>query len=155
MFPVEVREFYGKQLILPERAWYFWGEQVKPEPVNRLKIVIYYDLFDCIPCKSKEFSLWRPLLDEVRNKNIPVRIIPVCSSANDTFIHALYESNDLDIPCIWDRQKEFEKTNILPDNPLYHTFLLDEENKICLIGTPLYNPDLWLNYKKVIDKLKD
>ncbi len=152
LFPPELKEYYGRQLILPKRTWYFKGEEISVETLYPLSIVIYYDLSDCLPCKSKEFSLWLPFLNEIRNDSMPINIIPICASCDDTFIYALYKSNDINIPCIWDNRKEFEKYNTLPNNPLYHTFLLDENNKILLMGTPLYNPKLWQNYKKIITK---
>ena len=152
LFPSEIKEYYGKQLILPQQIWYFKGEKINVEPLYPLSIVIYYDLTDCLPCKSKEFSLWQPLIDDIRKNNIPVNIIPICASSDNTFFCTLYENNELDIPCLWDQQKDFEKYNTLPSNPLYHTFVVNEENKICLMGTPLYNSNLWQNYKKIIAK---
>ena len=66
LFPSEIKEYYGKQLILPQQIWYFKGEKINVEPLYPLSIVIYYDLTDCLPCKSKEFSLWQALIDFIR-----------------------------------------------------------------------------------------
>lgn len=44
-------------------------------------------------------------------------------------------------------------SNTLPNNELYHTFLLNKNNQILAIGTPLYSTTLWAKYKDTISKL--
>mgnify|MGYP000925728807 FL=1 len=42
--------------------------------------------------------------------------------------------------------------NKFPKNPQYQTFLLDKDNKILLIGSPIGNHHIWNLYKQIIKK---
>lgn len=51
-----------------------------------------------------------------------------------------------------DSKGEFERINKLPQDHIFHTFLLDGDNKIRLIGSPLYNTTFWNRYKTRIQE---
>ena len=46
----------------------------------------------------------------------------------------------------------FMKTNITLKNNRYNTFLINQQNKIVLIGSPIDNLELWGLYKKQLSK---
>ena len=54
-----------------------------------------------------------------------------------------------DYPIIYDYHNSFDKLNKFPPAP-YRTFLLDKDNKVQLIGSPINNPQIWELYKKVM-----
>ncbi|MDR2890528.1 MAG: hypothetical protein LBV18_02850 [Alistipes sp.] len=62
-------------------------------------------------------------------------------------------STSFNYPVLCDPAGEFEKNNTLPKNELYHVFLLDQDNKIVLSGSPIYNPGLWNLYESKIASL--
>ena len=55
-----------------------------------------------------------------------------------------------DVPVFIDYEREFEKLNPLPENQLFRTFLLDENNKIILVGNPTRGMEKL--YLKVLNK---
>ena len=50
---------------------------------------------------------------------------------------------------IYDYNNDFEKLNHFPPAP-YRTFLLDKENRVQVIGSPINNPEVWERYKNII-----
>lgn len=52
------------------------------------------------------------------------------------------ESYQFKYPIILDSTGEFLKCNALPENEMYHTLLLDGNNKILAAGNPIVNPKI-------------
>ncbi len=55
---------------------------------------------------------------------------------------------------LWDSTAAFICSNpVVPQNELYHTFLLDRDDRVVLVGSPVGNPRMWDLYKRTIEKL--
>lgn len=151
------KELYGKQIIMPADAeWYARGRDTSIKPVNGLKIVAYYDSEGCASCKLKELQNWKPLIKEIKspdNAGLAIDIIFIMNPerGDDQFFDSLAKM-DFDYPVLCDFDGTFEKSNLLAENSLYNTFLLDEDNKILIVGSPIYNESLWSYYKSMIEK---
>lgn len=120
----------------------------------KARIVAYYNASDCISCRMKELPSWNVLLNEIRHLNLDVEFVAIFKSSpeDDDFVANLARYEFFH-PILCDEEGTFEQLNKLPDNPLYHTFLIDQENRVQMIGTPIYNPKLWEEYKRAIHKL--
>lgn len=44
-----------------------------------------------------------------------------------------------DIPVYIDSEDRFNRLNRFPSDPIFHTFLLDKDNKVAVIGNPVHN----------------
>lgn len=56
-------------------------------------------------------------------------------------------------PFIIDINNEFEQLNPhLPKNKAMHTFLLDENNNVVLVGNPLHNPKIEKMFKEIVEE---
>ncbi|MFI3306556.1 MAG: hypothetical protein R3Y68_08625 [Rikenellaceae bacterium] len=61
-----------------------------------------------------------------------------------------------DYPIIIDSIGEFERLNPhLPKNKAMHTFLLDENNNVVLVGNPLNNPKIEKMFKEIVEEKLD
>ena len=58
--------------------------------------------------------------------------------------------NRFNYPIFYDYEGKCDRQNHLPDDVFYQTFLLDENNKVQLIGKPIPDSKLWELYKKII-----
>lgn len=58
--------------------------------------------------------------------------------------------NNFNYPIFYDLKGECNKLNHLPDHVFYQTFLLNENNKVLLLGRPKPNSEIWKLYKKII-----
>ena len=60
----------------------------------------------------------------------------------------------LDYPVFLDSGGLFLKRNPrIPSGEMYHTFLLDRQNRVVLVGNPIGNERLWELYKKEIKNI--
>lgn len=63
------------------------------------------------------------------------------------------KNNSLDYPVLLDTLGEFEKLNPhLPKNKALHTFLLDENNNVILVGNPLHNKKIEEMFNKIVEE---
>ena len=68
-------------------------------------------------------------------------------------IKAAIASSMFDYPIILDTLGEFEKLNThLPKNRSLHSFLLDENNNVILVGNPLHNKKIEEMFYKIVEE---
>lgn len=150
-----LNKYYGTQLKLPSKAsWRFLDKDTIIELKNKPKLITYYNAEGCFSCRMKELQSWKILIEEIRDKSLEVDFIAIfkVDKGNEEFITNLLR-NEFIYPLLCDNIGEFENENAIPENSLYHTFLVDTSNTIKIIGTPIYNPKLWNIYKKEITKM--
>jgi hypothetical protein len=64
------------------------------------------------------------------------------------------EMVQFDYPVFIDEHGAFPAANPhIPADSRFHTFLLDKNGKVVVVGDPVNNPDLWELYKKTIAEL--
>ncbi|MBR2195950.1 MAG: hypothetical protein IJ911_10090 [Salinivirgaceae bacterium] len=67
---------------------------------------------------------------------------------------ASYSTKLHDYPIFIDTANQFYKLNPhIPDNKLMHSFLLDSEGKVVLVGNPIQNQAMFDLYKKTIEEM--
>lgn len=115
------------------------------------KLVIYFETDGCTSCSLKQLNGWKYMLPQIEGGEVDCIFI-INAGNRKARILASIEEYDFRYPVVWDDNGYFERHNTLPDNSLYHTFLLNRDNRVMLIGNPLYSPRLWERYKK---KIKD
>ncbi len=98
--------------------------------------------FDCGSCRES-IKKWKEYLN---GKNITFIII-VKGSNEDFFNEIRSKESSSFLYIYYDRDNVFESTNKIPQDTRFQTFLINSENKIRIIGNPLFN--------KAIAKLYD
>jgi hypothetical protein len=112
-------------------------------------IVVCTHPSDCEVCEWKldEWFLKRKEI-LMYNENVDFKFVIQSRNYDEAghyIIHAMP-----DIPVIYDSTGVFIKQNNLPEEQRYHTFLLDKNKKILLVGSPIGNDKLWDMYKEII-----
>ncbi len=65
----------------------------------------------------------------------------------------LIANTNFDYPILMDTLDEFERLNPhLPKNRALHTFLLDENNRVILVGNPLRNKKIKEMFYKIVEE---
>lgn len=119
-----------------------------------LKLVVYSDSSVCSSCALKAMNEWGSFIQKVNKSQGKLQLFFIFSPRRRETIQvkSAVASNALDYPVFIDTMKIFAKSNPhLPKNPLLHTFLLDVENRVILVGNPLKNKKLGPMYDKMID----
>lgn len=122
---------------------------------SKLKLVIYSDSIVCTPCALKGMYLWDRFIDYAAKHNGQLRFYFVFAPIKKDLktMEFMFKTNSFYYPIFIDTAGVFAKMNSnLPTNPLLHAFLLDEYNKVILVGNPLYNKQIEKLFYKIIEE---
>lgn len=123
---------------------------------EKIKYVVYWDSINCTSCAIHQLELWKPLLEYSENYNGLLNFYFIFHPSKkdiDTFQIVLGENTNFDYPILIDTLGEFERLNPhLPKNQALHTFLLDENNRVILVGNPLRNKKIKEMFYKIVEE---
>lgn len=121
-----------------------------------LKLVVYNDSSVCKPCLMAHISEWTGIRNTPACKDVDFYFI---FSAKEVDIEAYrkgYVTNDVRLPVFLDTANVFQKSNPhIPKEWIYHTFLLDENDKIIFVGNPLRDIKMEKLFYKVLNQKGD
>lgn len=106
------------------------------------KLIVYADSVDCTSCAINHIDLWGSFIDYAKQSNEQIRFYFIFSPRKKEIPNTklMLANTKFNYPVILDTLREFEKLNPhLPKNGALHTFLLDENNNVVLVGNPLQN----------------
>lgn len=135
-------EFHGKELKLPM----FSGKDA-----SKLKISSFIN-GECSACVN-DLLKWK---EWVAKDSMNVDFVFYFYASDQTtmrFIDSVFIK--MDYPLIFDAEKEYLQYNkLLDENKMFQTFLLDQDNKVLIVGNPLHNEKLSELYHREIGKRK-
>jgi hypothetical protein len=147
-----VAEWTGREISFPEdMKFQIESTKIKYDVSNAdYKIVTYVDSTNCIPCKMK-LQLWDDVINEFKSiPDVNINFAMVVNTTHRKDIEdKLTQYHFLNPVCI-DTAGSFDKVNHFPTERIYHTFLLDVNDKIVAIGNPVINPKIKALYKHII-----
>jgi len=113
------------------------------------KVLIYVDSLGCTSCKL-QLDRWKKFItyvDSVSGNRIPFYF--VLQTNREKKLARILRNSEFDYPVYIDRENLVEKLNKFPPKIMFQTFLLDRDNQVKVIGSPVYNlgiRDLYLEY---------
>lgn len=139
-----VATWTNREIVFPEAAVFttYATDTVAYPDVNThppYKVVIYADSLGCMSCKM-QLDKWKSFIQEVdalTNSQIPFLFFMDTRDISE-MKHILRRERFSHPVCI-DRKSDLNRLNHFPENPSFHTFLLDHENRVKLIGNPVHN----------------
>lgn len=108
--------------------------------LKNYKIVIYTDSVSCSSCSIKRLFNWEPLIDSLQES---LSFIFIFSPQKEDIerVKQTLLTERLSWPVYIDTCSAFDRRNPhIPDNSLMHTFLLNENDSVVLVGNPQSNP---------------
>jgi hypothetical protein len=103
------------------------------------KIVMYIDSVGCMSCRF-HFDRWNEFISEIDSlTNATVPVLFFFHAKNPREISQHLQRDNINIPVVFDLQDKLNTLNQFPTHQQFQTFLLDEENKVVLIGNPVNN----------------
>lgn len=113
-------------------------------------IVAYIDSAGCTPCRMK-LKDWDKLINQLKTiPEVDLAFVMVINSSDTTKLNHIIKRNEFLHPICYDPGRYFAIRNQLPETDAHHTFLLDANNEIVLVGNPAINPKIRELYKRVI-----
>ncbi len=120
---------------------------------TKLTYVIYSDTSDCSLCYLQHLELWNDFVDMEKEHEGIVRFLFVMEARKEENGN-LYEQLGITNlkHCIYvDENTTFSKNNPqIPTSAFFHTFLLDEEKKVILVGDPTKNEKIESIFMKIV-----
>lgn len=133
--------YMGREIILPI---------VKDSNSGKIKIVTAIN-GDCGVCVD-DLKKWKNFKEQTPMSMEYYIYVYTEDSANLAYMESLIQ--DLDFPIVHDKEKSYLSQNNLMDEPkLFQTFLLDQSNKVVVVGNPIYNIKLDQLYRREIQRL--
>ena len=151
-----VTKFIGDTLTLPEKSNVLYKDSLFQENClfnQDLKLKITTLLWgDCKSCIAK-LEKWDTLFNLTQSKQDIGILFYLYTSDFSLFRKRIYNHNVQQYPLILDKEFEYIDNNGLPfKKKVYQTFLLDSNNRVILVGNPIYNKKLMKLYKQEINK---
>lgn len=122
---------------------------------KEIKCIVYSDSVSCTPCAINKMYLWNSFLDYSKSYNGQLNFYFIFCPARKDFQEmklALIKNSRFNYPIILDTLGQFAKLNPhLPKNKALHTFLLDENNNVILVGNPLHNKKIKEMFYRIVE----
>ena len=134
-----VKEWQNKEIIFP----YSLQSKImgKDTACNYLlnkkyKILLYVDSTACTECKLQLYE-WYKLIKESQKYTDSLSFIFVVQTPNPKKIDIICKKNKFDYPIFYDSKNNINKINNFPEQIEYQTFLLNQDNRVLIIGNPI------------------
>lgn len=105
--------------------------------------VVFVDSATCSSCFWKQMPRWQSIIDSVKHHSIDLSFLFVFHVKNrnkKAFIEAMQHDTLFRHPIYLDTAGVFLKHNpIISQNKLLHSFLVNQENHVVLVGCPIQN----------------
>lgn len=125
---------------------------IKEQEHKQLKLVVFVDSSECSSCALDRLGEWLPYLQSHNGLNDFLFLVILESKKLDIeYAKEQLEIASVHTPVYIDTLSIFRKHNPqIPDNKLFHTFLLDESDKVLLVGNPLRNEQIDKLLRKIV-----
>lgn len=156
----DVKSFVGSEIVFPQDLQYFRGTNIYYNPTDtaRASVVYWFDENECSICKLSNLGVSRKLFDYCRDSVFPtnIRIIFTPSFEKKELFMEFLENSESEFPICVDINNSFGKSNpTIPKQQQFHTFLLDNKNKVVLVGDPLMNEKMWSLYVIALNEISN
>ncbi len=120
---------------------------------SNLKLVIYSDSLECRSCTINKLYQWNNLIKYAEKFNGDLRYYFIFSTSDEENLKFELKMSLFEYPTLIDYKNNFSILNPhLPTNRSLHTFLLDENNNVVLVGNPLHNPKIEKMFKEIVEE---
>ena len=139
-----MKEWTRKEILFHDRAVFtIQGKDTLdkfPYASTYYKIVTYVDSLGCLSCKLQllERINFIAEVDSVTSRNVSFYFF--FHPRNRKELIMTLQSEDFIYPVCIDLKDTFNKLNKFPLNDKFRTFLLDNTNKVILVGNPMHHP---------------
>ena len=156
-FEEDLNSLRTRPIILPLDSMqrYNKGGNDTSSDVKPLKFIVFSDSIECVSCKLKRMYMWDSFMSEVKKENIPMDFHFIFSPPKKDI--SMFNFTMETIPpagsIYVDTTNVFLRNNPqIPNNPIMHTFLLDENNNVLLVGNPLENKKIEELFWQIVEE---
>lgn len=148
-------EMHGKTINLSfdETEVFYNGNDTTYSNSKVKKLVMFVDSASCSGCFINKLVQYYNINEHLNQKDGQLVIVFNPPQNKIEEIRRKIIRKELPFWCVLDKTGDFLLKNpIIPDNELLHSFTLDENDNIILVGDPLSNPDIMDLFLKQINQ---
>ena len=116
---------------------------------HKYKILTYIDTTGCTACRLKLFD-WKLFIKELNTFSEDIAFLFVIHSKNYQEFEDIQKANKFIYPVFYDYNANLKNINNFPNDPNFQTFLLDQNNKVLIIGNPVTNNNIRQLYEYIL-----
>lgn|GEM_PF-143114 len=162
----QITKLKSTPIAIPLDKMVFFGSQMDSisyfQQTKHLKLVMYYDSSSCTSCALKKVPSWDKTLERIKtySNKIKAYFIFAPSDSKLKLFYIALKNRTYSTPIFVDTMGcfEYRNPNIL-STPILHSFLLDDQNNVILVGDPTKNPRIeemfWRIVKEKLGEPKD
>lgn len=120
---------------------------------KKYTMVVYVDSTECSPCALSKLRFWNPLIEEAKKKRVDINYVFILAPKKEEMedVDMELDITDLQSSVYLDTAYVFRKVNLnLPKEKKYHSFLLDKNRNVLLVGNPVVNEGVRNVYEKFL-----
>lgn len=157
-FTKEIKKLQSRAIQLPSKGLIMQlGTELRKINVNEkgLKLVVYADSVGCTTCAINHIDSWERFVNYAKQFNDQLKFYFIFSPMKEELrrTQLMIANTIFDYPILLDTLGEFEKLNPhLPKNRAFHVFLLDENNNVILVGSPMHNKKIEEMFYKIVEE---
>ena len=103
------------------------------------KVLVYVDSTGCTSCRL-QLHEWKKFIAEVDSATVGrVPFLFFLSPKSVKEARYITRRDDFTYPICVDMQNRLDSLNHFPEEEMFHTFLLDGDNRVAVIGNPIHN----------------
>ena len=148
-----VNEWKGKSVIIPVRSVFtVQGKEVVDFNYRdaEYKILVYTDSVGCTSCKL-QLPKWKQMIaemDSLTGGRVPFLFYFHAKDRKE--LRSLLRRDNFTYPVCFEDDDYLNRLNRFPSDMTFQTLLLDKENKVVAIGSPVLNPKIKDLYLEII-----
>lgn len=146
-----VKQWLGKEIKFPisinTQQDSIWKIMIN----KKLKLLTIIDTNNCTECRLRLYD-WGKNIKDANSINSNIAFLFVVHAKDYTIVDLMKKKNKFTYPIFYDYKNQIGQLNKFPKNPRFQTFLLDENNKVILVGNPVGNHHMWDLYKQYLRK---
>ncbi len=118
-----------------------------------LKLVVYIDSSECSSCSLDRLGEWNQYLKKYKDiKDLTFLVLLELQRPEIEYVKEKLTIAGIHAPVLVDTLSAFRRANPqIPDNKMFHTFLLDRENRIVAVGNPIINKRIETLYNQIFN----
>lgn len=155
-----IQDMTSNKVFIPYDSMVYISKNIEPNKNTYLmsvqnckhKYVMYVSKERCSPCVIKNLSLWNEMLGLSRQEKLQIIFVFASAEGGVDEIRQSFYNSGLEYPILIDTCGIFLKYNpYIPPNHMYHTFLIDSQDSIKLVGDPIHNKQIRFLADKIIE----
>ncbi len=122
---------------------------------DKLKLIVFFDKETCTSCVIDGLYDWNDFIADFKKNERYLKVFFIFAPPPNEMrnISISFKNSIIDYPIFIDTAGIFKKRNLhLPKEKVLHTFLLNKNNEVILIGNPLYNKKINQMFKEIVEE---